>query len=98
MASELVGPTLPDLKDRMRVNYEEVSRVLVGRGIGSLIGAVVGGFINERFYRLIDLFMAVCLVLLSVSTIVIPFSRVLALTAAMFAVNGFADGFINTGE
>ena len=97
LAGEIVGPTLPDLKDQLRVNYEEVSRVLVGKGIGMLFGAVIGGFINERFYKYVDLFMAMCLVLMAVVAVVIPFSTALELTAAMFALNGFAEGIINTG-
>ena len=34
MAGEMSGPTLPDLKDRIGVDYEEISRALVGKSIG----------------------------------------------------------------
>ena len=34
MASEITGPTLPDLKDRLGVNYELISWALVSKSLG----------------------------------------------------------------
>ena len=41
---EIPGPTLPYLKDRIQVNYEEVSRVLVARSVGYFPGTIMAGF------------------------------------------------------
>ena len=48
---EIIGPTLPDLKDLVGVNYEEISRALVAKSAGLFVGAFIGGILHERFYR-----------------------------------------------
>ena len=39
---EVVGPSLPDLRDRIGVNTEEISRALIGSSIGSIFGCLGG--------------------------------------------------------
>lgn len=92
------GPTLVDLRERLGVNYEQISQALLAKGIGSIGGAILGGFINEKFYHHLDFSMFVCLCLIAIAAVVIPLSGELGLTAAMFALNGLAEGIINTGE
>ena len=41
----IAGPTLPDLRDRLGVTQEQISRVLMGRTLGFMIGAIIGGFL-----------------------------------------------------
>ena len=47
--AEMVGPTLPDLKDRVNANYEEIARVLVSKSVGYCFGAILGGFFAYKY-------------------------------------------------
>ena len=44
---EIIGPTLPDLRSQIDVNYEEMSRALFGKAAGFFIGSVAGGILHE---------------------------------------------------
>ena len=61
-------------------------------------GAVIGGFLHEKFYRHSELVLACGLWLASVATVAVPFVGQLALLATMFALSGVADGIINSGR
>ena len=53
-----MGPCIPDLKVRLGLNYEEISRAFIGPSISIVIGAVIGGVLHQRFQRLSPLFFA----------------------------------------
>ncbi len=95
--AEIVGPTIPDLMERLDVNYEQFSVALGSKGYGMLTGAVVGGFLHERFCRHIDLLVAIGLVLSAVATVATPFSGSIGMLAAIFVLSGFAEQIINAG-
>lgn len=97
MTAEIVGPTIPDLTERLCVNYEEISRALVGKSIGVGIGSIVGGFCNEIFYNHVDLFMSLSLYLMAIACACLPLVDELWFVFAMLVLNGFGDGIINTG-
>ena len=48
---EIIGPTLPDLRNQINVNFEEMSRALVGKAAGFFIGSVAGGILHEVRFR-----------------------------------------------
>jgi FHS family Na+ dependent glucose MFS transporter 1 len=49
MCLEVIGPTMPDMKDRLGVTYSEIGTTLVCRSVGILIGTLVGGYVLEIF-------------------------------------------------
>ena len=53
-----MGPTLPDLKDRLGVDYERISEALIFTSIGVLTGAPIAGFLHERMYKYSELLLA----------------------------------------
>ena len=95
--NEIIGPTLIDLKDYLGVDYEDVTGTLVARSIGFAVGAVIGGFLHEKFYRKSELIIALSLWLASFATLMVPFSKYLAVAATMFTLSGIAEGIINSG-
>ena len=56
---EVTGPCIPDLKDKLGLNYEEISRAMVGTSVGLIVAAIIGGLLHERFYKHGDLLMAI---------------------------------------
>ena len=48
---EIAGPTLPDLKHKLGVNYEEIARTLVARSIGYFLSSAVAGVAADFFPR-----------------------------------------------
>ena len=93
----MVGPTLPDLKDMLKVNYEQISQALVAQSLGVLIGSLIGGYIHDRFPRSTDLFTAVSFSAVGLATILTPIGKTLPVVSAMFGVVGIAKGIIDTG-
>ena len=89
---------MPDLKDRIGVNYEVISKALVAKSLGSIVGAIVGGFTHERFYRHSELIIACGLWLGALSTLFIPFGKYLGVVALLFALSGVSEGVINAGK
>ena len=51
MYLEIAGPTLPDLKHKIGVNYEEISRSLAARSVGYFISSLVAGVASDMFPR-----------------------------------------------
>ena len=94
---EIVGPTVPDLKQTLGFTYEQISRGLACKSAGFFIGSLLGGLLHERFYRHTDLIMAVGLLLGSVGTFFIPWFDMLACFGFMFMLTGISEGFLNTG-
>ncbi len=46
---------MPYLKERVNSNYEEISRVMVARAVGFLVGALGGGVLCDRLPQYTDL-------------------------------------------
>ena len=55
MYSEITGPTLPYMKQRVSCNYEQIGRALAARSVGFLIGSLTGGVLCDK-YSIADLF------------------------------------------
>ena len=62
-----------------------------------MIGSVVGGFMNEKLYRHVDLIMSVNLAVMAAGSYMLPWSTSVPMAATAFAINGFSEGVINTG-
>ena len=96
--NEIIGPTLQDLKDNLGVDYETVSGALGIKSIGQMVGAIMGGFMHERYYQHSELILACALWLGAISTLIIPLGTHLALVATMFGLSGIGEGLINSGS
>ena len=49
MYLEIAGPTLPDLKHKIGVNYEEISRSLAARSVGYFVSSLLAGVASDWF-------------------------------------------------
>lgn len=98
MANEITGPTLQDLKDQLGVSYEQMSGALGARSIGAMVGAIMGGFINERFYRHSELILACSLWTIALATLAIPFMANVVVVAIMLLINGLGIGVLLSGK
>ena len=58
-------------------------------------GAIIGGFVHERYYKHSELILACALWLGAISTLIIPFGAHLAVVATMFGFSGIAEGLID---
>ena len=56
MYSEITGPTLPYLKQRVDSNYEQIGRALAARSVGFLTGSLTGGILCDRYDTEVMLF------------------------------------------
>jgi len=80
------------------VDYEEVSRALMGKSVGLGIGAIAGGFLNEIFHRHADLLMSLGLFTMAIACACVPQVDELWFVALMLFFIGFGEGIINTGQ
>ncbi|CAH1787537.1 unnamed protein product [Owenia fusiformis] len=94
---EITGPALQDLMVRVDSNYEEISRGLTGKSVGVFVGAIMGGYLCDRFSRHVDLLMSMALFVAAVATVFVPWCNKLGLLAVMFLLQGTAEGVINAG-
>ncbi|KAK3577971.1 hypothetical protein CHS0354_008914 [Potamilus streckersoni] len=95
MYSEIPGATMIDLKILFNANYEQISRSVSARGIGSIIGGFVGGFFMDRFSDWSDLLLAVFLTLGGLVFLFVPFVHDLGFLWFVFFATGIASGVAN---
>ncbi|XP_078577385.1 sodium-dependent glucose transporter 1A-like [Branchiostoma floridae x Branchiostoma japonicum] len=88
----MVAPTLIDLKDRLGVNYEEISRALLCHTIGYFLSNMAGGVVVDLYPGLVDMVIASSLLAAGVGSIGTPWSRSLALTGFCKLLTGFGHG------
>ncbi|XP_062596509.1 sodium-dependent glucose transporter 1B-like isoform X2 [Saccostrea cucullata] len=92
---EIAGPTLKDLKLRVDLDYEEVSRAVSGRSGGYFIGSAMGGLFVDKLDPYCDLMLATSLDLMGTATIVLPFSQSIGLMWFLFVMQGTFEGILN---
>ncbi|XP_078660090.1 sodium-dependent glucose transporter 1A-like [Branchiostoma floridae x Branchiostoma belcheri] len=92
----LPSPTLIDLKDRLGVNYEEISRVLLCHTIGYFLSNMAAGVVVDLYPGLVDMVIASSLLAAAVGSIGTPWSRSLALTGICQLLTGFGHGATDT--
>lgn len=95
---EVVGPTLPDLKDHVNADYEEISRALAAKSAGLFIGAIIGGVLHEKFHRHTDLIMSLGILIGAVGISMVPWVATLPAVSFFLLLTGVSEGFINTGK
>ena len=92
---ELSGPTLPDLKERVDANYEEISQGLVARSVGYLFGSVISGILVDRLPLHMELLLSVSMIFGALGTFLTPWCTVLWLLAIMFLIQGIGQGMLD---
>ncbi|XP_013788363.1 sodium-dependent glucose transporter 1A-like [Limulus polyphemus] len=95
MAVAITGPTLLDLERAVNTDTEHISYIIVGRGIGYLIGSIVGGILFDRFNR--QVLFLVNILILAISMTAAPWCRDLSPLIATMTVGGLTLGAIDTG-
>ena len=92
------SPTLPYLKRRVDSDYEQISRALVARSVGFLLGSLGAGIVGSKWRRLSDFWIALSLFVAGGATIAAPWCQNLATLAAMFFLDGAAKGLLAVGK
>lgn len=95
---EIPGPTLQDIKLRTQTSYEQLSQALSARSAGKFLGAVIVGFVVDKFPRSNELVIAISLAVGAVMAVLVPYTPYLALLGMNFLVTGTCEGSINVGE
>lgn len=92
MFLEIVGPTLPDLKSRVGVNYEEMSRALMVRSLGYLFASLLNGVITDLFPFHVELIASAGYACVVIGVALAPWSRALWVLAVCFFLQGCGQG------
>ncbi|XP_060571191.1 sodium-dependent glucose transporter 1-like isoform X1 [Ruditapes philippinarum] len=71
---EIPGPTMIDIKIIFSATYEEVSRSVSGRGAGGFFGALIGGFLVDKFSNSLDLLIALSETIAGLAIILVPYT------------------------
>ncbi|CAH1798355.1 unnamed protein product [Owenia fusiformis] len=85
-------PTMPDLRARLGVNYEELSRALIGRDVGWAMGSFIAGITYDKFQSTWDLQLAVGFFLEALAVGIKPWCNGLVLLGLSYWVEGVAHG------
>ncbi|XP_078578441.1 sodium-dependent glucose transporter 1-like [Branchiostoma floridae x Branchiostoma japonicum] len=92
----IVDPTLIDLKDRLGVGYEEISRVLAGHTVGYFLSAVAGGLFMDLLPQYACLVLGSSFFLAGVGTVGTPYATSLWGLVVMQHIAGWGHGFTDT--
>ncbi|XP_053391751.1 sodium-dependent glucose transporter 1-like [Mercenaria mercenaria] len=95
MCLEITGPTLIDLKIRIKTDYESISSAISGRSAGFFIGSALGGVLVDRLGLYCDLMVAICLDLMAVSAASVPWVPMTELIFFVSLCAGTFEGVIN---
>ena len=93
----IMGPTLPDLRDRLGISQHQITMVLMGRTIGFMVGAIVGGFLFRIFFKLADVFMLLSILLAAGGIAGVPWAESLDGLVLLYVLVGIAEGCKNAG-
>ena len=97
MGLAIIGPTLPDLKNRLNVQYNELSTALAAMNVGLVFGGIAAGLILDRV-RHQGIFLAAGSALRAAALGAIPWSPNLYVLIALFLLQSFGGGFAETGD
>ncbi|CAH1798354.1 unnamed protein product [Owenia fusiformis] len=85
-------PTMPDLRSRLGVNYEELSRALIGREVGWAMGSLIAGITYDKFQSTWDLQLAVGFFIEALAVGIKPWCNGLVLLGLSYWVEGVSHG------
>ncbi|CAH1798360.1 unnamed protein product, partial [Owenia fusiformis] len=85
-------PTMPDLRARLGVNYEELSRALIGRDVGWAVGSFIAGITYDKFQSTWDLQLAVGFFIEAIAVGIKPWCNGLAVLGLSYWAEGVSHG------
>ena len=97
MANSVGGSTIPDLRTRLDVNTEEISRCFVAICVGGIVGALLG-VVGDRFRWAADVILSVCMVGASVVFMLRPWSMYLEVLIVLSFIEGMFWTCLNAGS
>ena len=98
MAATLPGTILPYLLEQLDTTWEPVSRGLLAKGGGCLIGTILAGVVLSCCHGSIELMLIVSLVLQSVALVSVPWFWHLIIFCGSCASEGVARGLLQIGK
>lgn len=96
--STLISVALGDLRARLDVSTEEMTRVMALKSLGGLFGGFVGGACIDRYRDHCHLFIAVAMLVCGAGTMSQPWSTYLEVLGLLFVIEGICQGIYDTGE
>ncbi|XP_054721316.1 sodium-dependent glucose transporter 1-like [Uloborus diversus] len=96
LCTAIPGPTLLDLQTIVKTSTKYVTYIYLGRSSGYLIGSLIGGIILDCMKKREALLVLFNLII-SISVLLIPFSRDVVTLVAVMAVSGSVMGALDTG-
>jgi len=90
-----LGPVLPELSSQVSVPFDTISLIFTARAFGFFFGSLLGGKLLDK-YKGHPLF-AVFFLLLSLVTIMIPFTTSVWLLLGIVFIQGISLGFVVVG-
>ena len=90
-----MGPILPYLAEHVDVSLAQISFLFTASSLGYLVGSAGGGRLYDRFPG--HILMALALVLMILTSILIPFIPVFFLLLLVMFIGGFGMGLVDVG-
>ena len=87
-----------DIRIIYTANYEDVASSISGRGAGGFVGALLGGFLVDKFAQHIDLQIALAQTVASVAVLTVPFSFAISFVFFHYFTLGLCGAIINIGK
>lgn len=97
VANGMMAPTLPDLRNRLQVDYQDIALGLASLNVGIISGGFVGGLFLDRVKNE-GLLLALSSLFAAAAICSLPLSPNLIAAMAFFFCFGFCVGFTETGK
>jgi len=98
LTGEITGTTLVYLKQRIGVNYEEISRSLIAESCGQITGQLLAAALFEKIPQFSNMLLSIGTILCGCIAFFIPWSPTLVILAILHFGNGTTRGFIISGS
>ena len=93
----MLSPTLPDLRNRLQVDYQDIALGFASLNAGIMSGGIVGGLCLDRVTNQGPL-LALSSLVAAAAICALPLSPNLIAAMAFFCCFGFCAGFAETGR
>ena len=93
-----MGPSLPDIRDRLNINYESTSNALIFESLGVMSGALIGGVLHDYYPQFTDLMISVNFLFVAGAYAAVPWSTSLELLSCLLFLAGLGKGNVDIGR
>ena len=87
-----------DLKLIFHASYEEVSRSVSARGVGGFTGALIGGFLVDKYENSLYLITACIEIVAAIGVTCVPFSPDVNFLWLLYFILGICASIANIGK